>query len=85
MGKVGIPTFPFRFQLHQHMTMSVPSVLRIITLVLASSAMVCGILVVGDILAPPNIPDQFRIILGVVVFLYGAYRFVITFYQKQKS
>ena len=67
------------------MSMNVPDVLRVITLVLSSAAMGFGIVIASGIAAPPNIPQQFRVILGVVMILYGAYRFVVAYYRKRDS
>ncbi|MDE3056906.1 MAG: hypothetical protein KGJ59_02995 [Bacteroidota bacterium] len=36
----------------------------------------CGIMVVGGILLPLYIPQKFRIMFGVVLILYGIYRFI---------
>jgi positive regulator of sigma E activity len=58
------------------------TVLRYVVLVLSAAVMVVGILIVAGILAPRYFSEErFRIVIGAVVFLYGAYRFVVTFYR----
>ena len=63
--------------------MNVAGTLRIAILLLSSAAMMLGILVIAGILVPPNVPDEYRLILGVVILLYGLYRFAITYYRQQ--
>jgi len=41
--------------------------------------MLVGVLVMVGLLVPVYFPEQFRIIMGVVVFLYGLYRFVVSY------
>lgn len=55
------------------------AVARVIILVLSAGAMVIGGLVIAGVLVPRNLPEEFRLITGVVVFLYGLYRFVVEY------
>lgn len=55
------------------------AVARVIILVLSAGAMVIGALVIIGVLVPRNLPDEFRLVTGVVVFLYGLYRFVVEY------
>jgi hypothetical protein len=64
--------------------MNVANVLKLAILALATAAMVVGILVIAGWLIPPNIPEQFRVILGIVIVLYGAYRFAVTYFGKRE-
>lgn len=61
--------------------MDFQGVLRYIVLVISAAAMFVGIMVIVGLLVPRNLPEQFRVITGVVVLLYGLYRFVIA-YQR---
>ncbi|MDH3251971.1 MAG: hypothetical protein OEM41_04215 [Ignavibacteria bacterium] len=61
--------------------MNVNAVLRYVLLVLSSAAMAVGVLVMMGTLHV-NFPEQFRVIVGAVVFLYGGYRFVISYFRK---
>lgn len=63
--------------------MDAGNLLRIVVLVLSTGAMLAGIAVMIGMLVPRNVPDQFRLGIGVVIFLYGAYRFVIGYYRKK--
>ena len=62
-------------------SVNVPSVLRYTILVISSAAMVLGILVMAGVLVPVYLPNQFGVIFGAVIFLYGLYRFVITYFH----
>lgn len=55
------------------------AIARVIILVLSSGAMVIGALVVAGVLVPRNLPEEFRLVTGIVVFLYGLYRFVVEY------
>ncbi len=63
--------------------MDVASVLRIAVLVLSTGAMLAGIAVMIGLLVPRNFPGEYRFLMGVVIFLYGAYRFVVGYYRKK--
>ncbi len=60
-------------------------IFRYVVLVIAGAAMITGILVIAGVLLPARIPDDFRVIVGVVIFLYGAYRFTVTFFRKNNA
>jgi hypothetical protein len=62
----------------------VSAVLKYAVLVAATAVMIVGMLVTAGVLVPRYIPDQFRVISGIVVFLYGLYRFVITWIGRQR-
>lgn len=61
--------------------MDIPSVLRVSVLAVSVAAMVVGVSVMIGWLVPRYFPEDYRIIMGVVVFLYGAYRFVVTYFR----
>jgi len=65
--------------------MDIGSILRIIVLILSAGVMLFGVSVIAGFLVPVFIPDQFRILTGIVILLYGAYRFVTTLYRKKDS
>lgn len=65
--------------------MNMSLIIRYTILILSAGAMVVGVLVVAGFLVPRHLPDQFRVVMGIVVFLYGAYRFSITFFQRQRD
>ncbi len=52
-------------------------------------AVVCfssGVIVLSGFLLPPHIPQKLRIMFGVVLLLYGIYRFVnLKFKQRQED
>lgn len=61
----------------------IPSVLRVSVLAVSAVVMAVGILVMIGFLVPKYFPEDYRIIMGVVVFLYGAYRFVVTYFHRK--
>jgi hypothetical protein len=60
-------------------------VLRIIVLVLSIGAMLAGAAVMLGLLVPHNVPEEFRFLIGIVIFLYGAYRFTVGYYRKRED
>jgi len=54
-------------------------VVRYVILALSAGAMIVGVLVALGVLVPQRTPEEFRQILGIVVFLYGLYRFVVEY------
>ena len=57
-------------------------VFRYTILVVSGLAMVVGVLVMIGVLVPRNFPGQYTLLIGVVVFLYGAYRFAIAYFKR---
>ncbi len=58
--------------------------LNVLVMILAAAVMLVGILAIIGLLIPVYIPEQYRIIVGVVVFLYGLYRFVLSYFRLQR-
>ncbi len=63
--------------------MDFATVTRYVVLVISAAAMVVGILIMAGWLVPRHLPEQYGVILGAVVFLYGAYRFVIAYFRPR--
>jgi len=60
--------------------------LVIVGYVLSAFLFVCGLVIATGLFMPPNMPQKFRIMFGVVMLLYGVYRFVnIRMKQQQKN
>ena len=57
-------------------------VFRYAILVISALAMVTGILIAVGVLVPTNLPGQFGVLMGIVIFLYGAYRFAVTYFKR---
>ena len=64
--------------------MNMTNVFRYTVLGVSVAAMIVGILVMAGLLVPKNLPEQFGFVIGAVVFLYGAYRFVVTYFQGRR-
>ncbi len=65
--------------------MNVATVIRYAILALSAALMVLGVLVIAGLLVPANLPPEYRLLLGVVVFLYGAYRFSVAYFRHPKE
>jgi hypothetical protein len=64
-------------------TMNIPAVLKYAVLAVSALAMVVGVLVMAGSLVPRYFPEQYRVVIGAVVFLYGAYRFALTYFRNK--
>lgn len=64
--------------------MNIASVLRYAVYAFSAAAMIAGILTIAGYLVPRYFPEHYRVTFGAVVFLYGAYRFALT-YVRSKS
>ena len=64
--------------------MDLQLVLRIISFVTASLVLIVGILVATGIMMPAYIPDNFRIIMGIAMIMYGIYRIAMLWLKRQK-
>ena len=62
------------------------NVMRWVTLGLSAAAMAGGVLIMTGYLVPRHsgFSDQVSVAFGVVIFLYGLYRFVITYYRRPR-
>lgn len=65
-------------------TMNFVSVLKYAVYAVSSAAMVVGVLVMMGNLVPRYFPANYRVVIGAVVFLYGAYRFGITYVRSRR-
>ncbi len=50
---------------------------RIAILILSAGVMAAGIAVITGFVSLRSVPEEFRAVMGIVVFLYGLYRFVL--------
>ncbi len=64
--------------------MNAMDVLKYTIMVISVAAMLLGVLIIAGVLVPRNFPDQYRVIMGIVVFLYGLYRFVIAYTRSPR-
>lgn len=62
--------------------MNYPAVFRYTILTVSGLAMVAGVLIMAGLLVPRNLPGQYGVLIGVIVFLYGAYRFAIAYFRR---
>ncbi|MCK5571584.1 MAG: hypothetical protein KAJ12_02435 [Bacteroidetes bacterium] len=61
------------------------TIVHYVILVLSGGAMVVGVLVIAGVLVPRNLPEEFRVVIGVVIVLYGLYRFVVEHMRKSNE
>ena len=64
--------------------MNIASVLKYSVLTVSAAAMFVGVLVMAGYLVPKYFPEYYRVIIGAVVFLYGAYRFSLTYVRSRR-
>ncbi len=64
--------------------MDLNRILNLVVMVLSAAVMLVGVLAMVGLLIPIYIPQEYRIIVGVVVFLYGLYRFVLSYFRLQR-
>jgi hypothetical protein len=50
-----------------------------VILALSGAAVAFGVLVIAGVLVPRTLPEEFRVVVGVVIALYGLYRIVIEY------
>jgi hypothetical protein len=62
------------------------NVMRWVTLGLSAAAMAGGVLIMTGYLVPRRelFSDQVNIAFGALIFLYGLYRFVISYYRRPR-
>ena len=85
-GKDGTFCLPFSFPgLSDRSHMDLAGGLRLIILVLSTGAMLAGIAVMLGLLVPQNVPEEFRFLIGIVIFLYGAYRFAVGYFRRKEE
>ena len=53
--------------------------------VLSGFLFICGLVVATGLFIPPTMPQKFRIMFGVVMLLYGVYRFVNLRIKQQQE
>ena len=60
--------------------------LVIVGYVLSGFLFICGLVIASGLFIPPTMPQKFRIMFGVLMLLYGIYRFVnIRIKQQQRN
>jgi hypothetical protein len=62
--------------------MTVERIVRFIVMILAAAVAMAGILVMTGVLINVAITGQFRLVMGAVIFLYGAYRFTVAYFRR---
>lgn len=65
--------------------MSLPAVFRYTIFGLSVAVMVLGVLLIFGVIAPANVTEHFRMIMGAVIFLYGAYRFTVAYFRRSQQ
>lgn len=60
-------------------------ILKYLTYIIALLFIILGIALLTGYFMSQGIPTQFRVMVGIVLVLYGAFRFVVTFFKKNES
>ena len=60
-------------------------IFRIVSVITAALILTVGIVILTGLLIPANVPANYRIILGVVMTLYGSYRIVMLLRRQRHA
>ena len=64
--------------------MKISRVTELIAMVISAAVMLVGVLAMVGLLIPRYVPEQFRLLVALVVFLYGLYRFVLSYSRLKR-
>lgn len=64
--------------------MKISRVTELIAMVISAAVMLVGVLAMVGLLIPLYVPEQFRLLVALVVFLYGLYRFVLSYSRLKR-
>jgi hypothetical protein len=64
--------------------MEISRVTDIVAMVISAAVMLVGVLAMVGLLIPLYVPEQFRLLVALVVFLYGLYRFVLSYSRLKR-
>ncbi|MBA4312760.1 MAG: hypothetical protein C0417_09035 [Chlorobiaceae bacterium] len=65
--------------------MNASLILRIVTYVTAGSILIMGIIILTGFLLPSHIAPSFRIMMGIMMIVYGIYRIVIITIKNRRK
>ena len=67
--------------------MKTMDVIRYVILTLSAAAVVFGLLVIAGVFVPARgqFSDEMRYVIGAVIALYGLYRFLISYFRRNRS
>jgi hypothetical protein len=60
-------------------------IMKYVAYVVASLFIVLGIAILSGYYMKEGVPTQFRVIAGMVLILYGAFRIIITIFKKNTT
>ena len=64
--------------------MEISRITDIVAMVISAAVMLVGVLAMVGLLIPLYVPEQFRLLVALVVFLYGLYRFVLSYSRLKR-
>ena len=64
--------------------MSAQLILRIVGSITAGLVLIVGIIVLTGSLIPSSVPENYRVVLGIVMVVYGTYR-IVMIWMKQRQ
>ena len=65
--------------------MSAQLILRIVGSITAGLVLIVGIIVLTGSLIPSSVPENYRVVLGIVMVIYGTYRIVMIWMKKRQE
>ena len=60
-------------------------ILRIVSFVTATLVLLVGVLMASGYMLPAYIPDNFRVMMGILMVVYGIYRITTLWMKQQKA
>jgi hypothetical protein len=64
--------------------MSAQLILRIVGSITAGLVLIVGIIILTGSLIPSSVPENYRVVLGIVMVVYGTYR-IVMIWMKQRQ
>jgi len=64
--------------------MSAQLILRIVGSITAGLVLIVGIIILTGSLIPSSVPENYRVVLGIVMVIYGTYR-IVMIWMKQRQ
>ncbi len=74
----------FSLSLNRKMTLDAQIILRTVGYITGGIVLVAGVLIISGYIVPSYVPDNFRIIAGAVLILYGIYRPAMIYIKSRK-
>ncbi len=61
------------------------NIMKYITYAVAALFILLGAAILSGYFVKQNVPGQFRVMVGIVLILYGAFRIIYTYFKKNET